>query len=116
MEKIPKEFVTDAQSMEEAAGSRKGQFFYTLDIAHCDSEEEPFRILDQLKRISKIHISNRKEKCYHTSLGNGDFSFKEMLPKLLAYGLPLVTEGYDDSRDFHTFTENTVFLKTNGGL
>ena len=36
MEKIPKEFVTDAQSMEEAAGSRKKQFFYTLDIAHCD--------------------------------------------------------------------------------
>ena len=45
-----------------------------------------------------------------------DFSFKEMLPQLLAYGLPLVTEGYDDSRDFHIFTENTAFLKTNGGL
>ena len=99
MEKIPKEFVTDAQSMEEAAGSRKKQFFYTLDIAHCDSEEEPFHILDQMKRISKIHISNRKGKCYHTPLENGDFSFKEMLPQLLAYGLPLVTEGYDDSRD-----------------
>jgi len=84
MEKIPKEFVTDAQSMEEAAGSRKKQFFYTLDIAHCDSEEEPFHILDQMKRISKIHISNRKGKCYHTPLGNGDFSFKEMLPQLLA--------------------------------
>ena len=29
MEKIPKEFVTDAQSMEEAAGSRKKQFLYS---------------------------------------------------------------------------------------
>ena len=105
-----------SQTQSRQAGSRKKQFFYTLDIAHCDSEEEPFHILDQLKRISKIHISNRKGKCYHTPLENGDFSFKEMLPQLLAYGLPLVTEGYDDSRDFHIFTENTAFLKTNGGL
>jgi len=105
-----------SQTQSRQAGSRKKQFFYTLDIAHCDSEEEPFHILDQMKRISKIHISNRKGKCYHTPLENGDFSFKEMLPQLLAYGLPLVTEGYDDSRDFHTFTENTAFLKTNGGL
>lgn len=116
MEKIPKEFCNRCTEYGRAAGSRKKQFFYTLDIAHCDSEEEPFHILDQMKRISKIHISNRKGKCYHTPLENGDFSFKEMLPQLLAYGLPLVTEGYDDSRDFHTFTENTAFLKTNGGL
>ena len=116
MEKIPKEFITDPAAMREAVGIHEREFYYTLDVAHCDSEQELFEILDTLNRISKIHISNRAGKKYHTPLDSGDYDFGKLLPKLLAYDLPMVVEGYDTSRDFHIFTENTHFLKTHGGL
>lgn len=116
MEKIPKEFITDPAAMLEAVGAHEKEFYFTLDAAHCDSEQEPFEILNTLNRVSKIHISNRLGKKYHTPLDVGDYDFKKLLPELSAYDLPLVVEGYDTSRNFHIFNENTQFLKTNGGL
>ena len=110
MEKIPKEFVTDMQAM---------QFVYTLDIAHCDSGKEALRILEEDgEHISKIHISNRRGNKFHTPLSEGDHDMKDLIPKLAGYGLPMVMEGFDESKDFSTVKDNIGFIRKifkNGG-
>ncbi len=116
MEQEKKEFVTDMEMMRRITGDLFEAFHYTLDTAHCSSVEEIFRNLEENPGISKIHISNRKEGKLHTPLGQGDYDFRALLPRLLSYGIPLVVEGYDDSADFKIFKENSEFLKENGGI
>lgn len=119
MEKIPKEFVTDMQAMRRVCGSMFDKFVYTLDIAHCDSSEEALRILEEDGgHISKIHISNRKGNKFHTPLSEGDHDMKDLIPELAGYGLPMVIEGFDESKDFSTVKENIGFIRSifkNGG-
>ena len=49
MEKIPREFVTTMDAMKEVCGDMFDQFVYTLDVAHCDSEEEILSILQNYR-------------------------------------------------------------------
>ena len=94
------------------------QFVYTLDVAHCDSEEEILSILQNYRpQISKIHISNRKGSRFHTPLNEGDYDMKKLLPKLAHYNLPIVIEGLDSSGDFSIAKQNIQFIQHifNGG-
>ena len=119
MEKIPKEFVTDMQAMRRVCGPMFDKFLYTLDIAHCDSDEEALRTLDADRgHISKIHISNRRGNKFHTPLSEGDHNMRDLIPKLAGYGLPMVIEGFDESKDFSTVKDNIGFIRNilkNGG-
>ncbi len=116
MEKVKKEFVTDPASMEEATGPLFSSFFYTLDLAHCDSTEEMETFHRTLPRISKLHISNRVGPQYHTPLPDGDYDFRALLPWLKAWGLPMVVEGYDSTAAHEVFTKNIHFLQEQGGI
>ena len=113
MEKIPKEFVTSMEAMKQVCGDMFSNFVYTLDIAHCDSEEEALAVLkDYSPRISKIHISNRIGNTFHTPLSRGDYDMKALLPKLARYRVPLVMEGFDSGRELSIASENTKFIQT----
>lgn len=109
MEKIPKEIFTDLESVERV--SRGIPCSFTLDIAHCDSEKEGLDILEASDRISKVHISNRRGKVYHTTLDEGDFDFDRLLPRLLEKNLPLILEGLDFDGSFPVFNRNMDYLK-----
>lgn len=112
MEKKHKEFVTDIQTMQEITGDLFDFFSYTLDIAHCDSTAEVLYILQHLRHISKLHISNRKGSQYHTLLTDGDYDFTALLPELYASELPMVVEGYDPNGGVDAFYEDVQFLKS----
>ena len=116
MEKIKKEFVTDPASMEEVTGPLFSFFFYTLDLAHCDSTEEMETFHRALPRISKLHISNRVGPQYHTPLPDGDYDFRALLPLLKAWNLPMVVEGYDSTAAHEVFNKNIHFLQEQGGI
>lgn len=118
MEKIPKEFVTTMDAMKAVCVDLFDQFVYTLDVAHCDSEEEVLSTLQNYRsRISKLHISNRKGPKFHTPLNEGDYDMEKLLPELARYTLPMVIEGLDSSRDFSTAKQNIRFIQNifNGG-
>lgn len=118
MEKIPREFVTTMDAMKAVCGDMFDQFVYTLDVAHCDGEEEILSTLQNYRpRISKIHISNRKGSRFHTPLDEGDYDMEKLLPELARYNLPMVIEGLDSSRDFSAAKQNIQFVQHifNGG-
>jgi len=110
MEKIRKEFVTDAAAMKLVAGKYAEVFTYTIDVAHCDSTVEIDELVSALPSFSKFHISNRKGPQYHTSLDDGDFDFRWLLPRLLKTGKTLVLEGYDDSPGRLKLRHNAAYL------
>lgn len=116
MEKAKGEFAVNGQAMKVITGDLFDSFYYTLDVAHCDSMEEACSIMASMERVSKIHISNREGSRLHTPLAEGDFNLGAILPDLYGYGIPVVVEGYDGSRDFNILKKNAEFLKTNGGL
>ncbi len=114
MEKKKKEFVTSVEAMQVVTKDLFSAFSYTLDVAHCDSMFECLQMGNILSKdglLSKIHISNRQGKTYHTPLGQGDYEFSDVWPQLLRYGVPLVMEGYDEGREFPFFYTNIDFLK-----
>ena len=118
MEKIPKEFVTDMGVMQRVCGTMFSRFVYTLDTAHCDNAEEIFGILrEHCRRITKIHISNRRGNKLHTSLDTGDYDMEKLLPELAQYQLPMVIEGFDGDRGFSRAKQNIAFIQKifNGG-
>ncbi|WP_088186860.1 sugar phosphate isomerase/epimerase family protein [Desulfosporosinus sp. FKA] len=116
MEKAKKEFVVSIEALKQLTGNLFNEFFYTLDIAHCDQEEIIFTSLASLDRISKLHVSNRKGKILHTPLRKGDYKLDKLLPRLSNYKLPLVIEGFDDDNEFWILKDNIKFLKENGVL
>jgi sugar phosphate isomerase/epimerase len=116
MEKKDGEFIVSPEAMERLTAGMPGRFCHTLDVAHCDSEEEIFFALERLRGISKIHISNRTGKKLHTPLREGDYEFRTLLPRLKKYGLPLVVEGFDESRAFEILKDSIVYLKEIGGF
>ena len=92
MEKNPREIVTDENGLRFVLGDLFERFAYTVDTAHCDCEHEIFALMEALP-ASKMHISNRQGRKLHTSLLEGNYSFVGLLPRLLAYEVPLVIEG-----------------------
>lgn len=113
MEKIPKEFITSMEAMKSVCADMFSEFVYTLDIAHCDSQEEALETLKAYSpQISKIHISNRMGNKFHTPLKQGDYDMEKLLPILAGYHVPLVMEGFDTGKDFSTATENLQFIHT----
>lgn len=112
MEKIPKEMMTTRQAVQELTGDLYGEFFYTVDAAHCADEPELLDFLRNLPRISKLHISNRRGKTYHTPLSDGDLSFPRLWPALETAGLPMVVEGLDLSTRYTVLQENMKYIET----
>lgn len=115
MEELPKEYATSVSEMKKITQEMGNQFWYTLDIAHCEGEKEIFTALEQERRFSKFHISNRQGKHLHVPLPDGDYDFMKLLPELEKYRIPFVVEGFDSSRDFLIARKNIHFLKNYGG-
>lgn len=116
MEKIPKEFVTSVAAMKSITQELEDKFYYTLDIAHCDGVDFLMKMLQQGKRFSKFHISNRRGNTFHTPLPDGDYDFTALLPTLIPYHLPFVIEGFDSQKEFSIAKKNINFLKLYGGI
>ena len=116
MEKNGKEFIVSGEAMETLTRDWPERFYYTLDVAHCDSEEILWDTLERLNRISKVHISNRKGTRLHTPLREGDYAFHRLLPELEKYRLPMVIEGFDGSSEFQILKDNINYLREMGGL
>lgn len=100
MEKIPIMMTYSVETMQKATRDLYESFSYTVDAAHCDTEEELFYLLRNLPNVSKVHISNRSGSQLHTPLFQGDHNFEVILPKLWEKGVPLVIEGLDTKRNF----------------
>jgi len=111
MEKDSKNFIVSPEEMIKLTGPLYDKFYYTLDVAHCNEEKEIFDALNSMKRISKIHISNRIGSHLHTPLIEGDYSFHDLLPKLQRFNLPIVVEGFDADKKFSILNKNIDFLK-----
>lgn len=109
MEHLPKEMATTPAEMLQLIQDLPVSF--TVDVAHCLTEQECFDNLKQLKNVSKLHISNKKGTRLHTPLNDGDFDFKELLPKLSSFDIPMVIEGYDDLEDYSVVQNNLTFAK-----
>lgn len=115
MEKIPRELVTTPEEFEIFAGGLLPRLNCTLDLAHCQNEAEFWDYLSRLPQISKLHISNKRDKKLHTPLDDGDFDMARMLPRLRNLDLPLVIEGWDGEDQFHIINRNLTLLQTVGG-
>ena len=111
MEKLPLSLVYSTGTAERATRDLFGLFSYTVDAAHCDSEEEIFSLLRTLPEVSKIHISNRWGNRLHTPLFLGDHDFSRILPRLGEMGIPLVVEGLDRDVNFPVLRSNIFFVE-----
>ncbi len=111
MEKIKKEFIIDLYSLKKLTGSSYEDFLYTLDVAHCDNLDEIYFNLNNLKNISKVHISNRLRDKYHTELDRGMFPMEEIIEKIGEKNLPMVVEGMEIGRTTFILDRNLKFLK-----
>lgn len=110
MEKLPREIITNDRELKAVLQDLYPKFHYTVDVAHCDCEKEIFSLLSNIDNVSKMHISNRRGKKLHTVLNDGDYSFKKLLPKLLAYKLPLVLEGMGSSMETSPLDEELRYI------
>lgn len=111
MEKLPSMLAWSLETMQMATRDLFESFSYTVDAAHCDSEEELFYLLKALPDVSKIHISNRSGFQLHTPLFRGDHDFSSLLPRLKATGIPLVVEGLDTDRNFEVLPLTIRFME-----
>ncbi len=110
MEKIPKEVIAGSDSYMSILKDLVHEVSCTLDIAHCESDEELFELLKCVPNVSKIHISNRTIKTYHTPLYEGMFDFTKILPLLSDYNVDLVLEGLDVSSDHQIIKKTLDFI------
>lgn len=110
MEKLPLELAVCEKTIKKATLDLFNNFCYTVDIAHCDTTNEIFNLADNLPNISKFHISNKLGNQLHTPLYNGDFNFKELLPILSNYEIPIVLEGLDKSFNFTVLRNSIKFI------
>lgn len=111
MEKTKNEFIIDLKSLKKLMGNNYEDFKYTLDISHCDSLEEIYFNLDNIKNISKCHISNRLENKYHTELARGIFPMEEIIFKIGEKNIPMVIEGMEIGRSTTLLDKNIRYLK-----
>jgi len=116
MEKKHNELVTTNEELYVMVRDLYKEMTYTIDVAHCTSEEEFWTYFNKVENVSKIHISNKKGKKLHTKLSDGDFNFEDLIQKLMQYKIPLVIEGYDGGEDFVVLKDNLEFIKKIGGL
>ena len=111
MEKIPRELMTTREAARGLTRDLYREFSYTVDVAHCDGEEELEDFLLNLPGVSKLHISNRRGGNYHTMLSDGDFSFSKLWPMLESRGLPMVVEGFDHTDQYLMLQENMKYIR-----
>jgi sugar phosphate isomerase/epimerase len=111
MEKLPKEIITTPETLKTILGSLYESFIYTVDIAHCNDKKEIFSILASIDSVSKIHISNKRGKLFHTPLYDGDFDFQQILPRLKEYNVPLVIEGLEAGSSYQVLKNNMDFVQ-----
>ena len=111
MEKIKNEFIIDLKSLKKLMGDNYEDFKYTLDISHCDSLEEIYFNLNNIKNISKCHISNRFKDKYHTELERGIFPMEEIIFKIGEKNIPMVIEGMEIGRNNIVLDKNIRYLK-----
>lgn len=111
MESVPKEFVTHYQVMNDLLAHLPNHVTVTLDIAHMNHTEDLLMLLTNLKKIGKVHISNRTRDRYHVPLGQGYLDCQTILKTLSEKEFPLIIEGFDESKELLILNENLNFIK-----
>ena len=111
MEHIPKEMATTPEGMFEIVRDLREKLSYTIDLAHSLKEEEFFENIRIMGRVSKVHLTNKKGIKLHTPIPDGDFDFEEIYPRLLAYGFPMVIEGYEEGDRYEALKKNIHYIQ-----
>lgn len=111
MEQIKKEFITTPEATNELLYHLPETVKTTLDIAHIPLDQNPEQDLITLQRINNIHISDSTPFKYHVPIGDGNIQFETIVEKLKQTNLPIVLEGFDDSRSLHILKKNISQLK-----
>lgn len=112
MEHIPKEMATTPKGMRAIVRDLENRLTCTVDLAHCQSEEEFVQNIKDMKRVSKLHISNKKKNRLHVPIPDGDLDFKRIYPGLQKLRIPMVLEGYEEGKDFETLIKNISYIKS----
>jgi sugar phosphate isomerase/epimerase len=111
MEPVKKEFIIDAPAVNRLLSQLPDSVMVTLDVAHLPRQTDFDDYFAKIKRINKIHLSDRSQDRYHLPLGQGDLDCAALLNGLRDSGLPLVIEGHDDRKDQAVLRENLDFLR-----
>ena len=115
MEKIPKEFVTTPEEMDDFIRDVKDSVSLTLDLAHCQSTEEFMAYRNKLSPISKFHITNKIGKKLHTPISEpGDLDIVQVLHQLRHDDVPVVVEGFAIGRNFEACAKRNRISKGMG--
>lgn len=112
MEHIPKEMATSPKEMRAIVRALETELAFTVDLAHCLTEKEFWDNIRDMGRVSKVHITNKCGKKLHTPLPEGDFRMENIYPELVKMGIPMVVEGYDESRKYDILNQDFKFIQT----
>ncbi|WP_067726804.1 sugar phosphate isomerase/epimerase family protein [Oceanobacillus damuensis] len=114
MEEIPKEMLTDPNTMN-AFTSQVGEGLYvTLDIAHTPLSESSLAYMDKLERVNSIHLSDSNRDQFHVPLGKGAIDIPHVLNDLSETNLPVVLEGMDTGHELSFLKQHLSFLREAG--
>ena len=111
MEHIPKEMAVSPEGMRSIVRDMDRQVTYTVDLAHCLTEEEFWENIDIMGKVSKVHVTNKSGKKLHTPLPDGDFHFENIFPRLCSMGLPMVIEGFEEGDKYSVLIQNLEYIK-----
>ena len=112
MEHIPKEMATTPEDMRAIILDKEPELTFTVDLAHCLTEQEFWDNIRKMGRVSKVHITNKCGNRLHTPLDQGDFPMEDIFPRLMKCGIPVVIEGYDESGEYEILKRNFNFIQT----
>lgn len=110
MENIPREVAVSIEGMKKITKDRFHDFEYTVDLAHCDSEEIFWKLVTGLPNVSKIHVSNRMGNRLHMCLDEGDYDVVKIVREITK-PLPVVMEGFDAGSRFEKINRNISYIK-----
>ena len=116
MELAQKEFVTSPDLLNELVDHRSKYITTTFDIAHIPLTQSPKKLLEELHRIDKIHISDSTKNKFHVPLGEGEIDILHMMQTLKTLDVPVVIEGFDYLGKDNMLETNLRFLQKNNLL
>lgn len=116
MEFVKKEFITSAPSLNNLVDHRSEFMMTTFDVAHSPLWLDPKKILKELHKVNKIHLSDSTNEKFHVPLGEGSIDIPPVMKLIEKFQVPIVIEGYDFLEEGKIFEKNIQYLLRNGHL
>jgi sugar phosphate isomerase/epimerase len=111
MERIPKEFMTTPEAINQLLGELPPSVGTTFDIAHVPLNEDILNDMKRTSRINKIHVSDSTAARCHVPLGKGQLPLPSLLPRLRSTGVPMVLEGLDADPSHVVLQTDLAYLR-----